>query len=112
MILTVFIVLCCLALFLILLGYNIDIKVLSIVGAVGLFYLALVMNSGAILYQTGENITYTYDVNNTYITQESSAYNYTSLNDTTSLLFAKYLALASGFAFILILISNKKRGVV
>jgi hypothetical protein len=187
MLISIYIALLVVALFLILLGYFIDIKVLSIVGAFAVFLLGLVMSQGAITYQTGQNESYSYicsicgtpsvnvtdcfgnptpcvehasigicylydgcfynetaeecqgepsdcdtyltgydcelngcnftstvingtaGINASVIDKKVTTYNYTVLNDGASGWFGRYLALAGGFAMILMFITNKKK---
>lgn len=100
MILDLFIVLMALCVILVILGFWIDIKVLSLIGVFGMFLLSLLLQGGTITYENGINIT-------TVGLTDVVTYNMEYINDSTSIWIGRYLAFASAVGFILVIISNR-----
>lgn len=108
MILEAYITLLALSLILIGLGYFVDIKLLSMIGCMGLFFLGLVLTGNSVTYKSGQLENYTLDVNST-VTAVSTTFSYSTLSDTTTAWFGRYLAFAGALSFALVLISSVKR---
>jgi hypothetical protein len=100
MILEVFITFIVICFVLIFLGFYTQIKVTALVGFIGLFLIGLMLQASSVTSQNGLTETVTGNVTVT-------TYNYTSLNDSTTLWLGRWLAISSALGFILTIISNK-----
>ena len=100
MILEVFIIFLVICFVLIFLGFYTDIKVIALIGFVGLFLLGLSLQSSNLVVQSGLNVSVT-----------QVLYNYDVVNDTFTLWLGRWLAFAGALGFILTIISNKKSDV-
>lgn len=82
----------------------------ALTGFFFLFLLSLVILNGNLEYETGENITYTYNSGN--LTNSMKLYTYDSFTGSDSKTIGYYMALGSGVGFIGVLFSlaNTKWG--
>lgn len=96
MILEVFIAFVIICFVLIFIGFYTQIRVVALIGFTGLFLLGLVLQAGSVTAQNGATISPT-----------SVTYNYSSLDDATTLWLGRWLAFAGALGFILTITSNK-----
>jgi hypothetical protein len=112
-----------LALAMVVIGYYVDIKVLSVLGFATLFLLGLAVNLSGLTYKSGFTETNSYmcvdcvgnsipDLlgNSSVIASTTTVFDYSAMNDQASLWIARWLMIVSVLGASLVFASNRVKG--
>ena len=85
-----------------------QITVLAILGFATLFFMGMLLQFNGVDQRSGQVESYAYI--NTTISEISTAYAYTTINDSTSVWIGRWLSIVSALGLALVFTSNKQDG--